>query len=239
MSTISERLSDERRAIFGDRPLVTGGPVDEERYLDSSPRLLFIGKDANDGNDTSSSWQLNAYCCERVGAILETNRWGLASYFQTIGKWAWGIHNRFNRFYEDLDARNAAEGLRRVAITNLKKTAGGGVADMEAVRQEVLNPEGRQYLMAEIRLLAPDIVICGGSNTFNILMAALDGQAPSPCEELAMRSGRRAACFQGFLAEKPLVVLDFWHPSARLGGAAAYAHLKEVHLDLSRWVNLG
>ena len=52
-----------------------------------------------------------------------------------VGIWSYAIHNGFPK-YKDIDSYPiAAQGLRHIGMTNLKKSGGGSVSNIEAIRK--------------------------------------------------------------------------------------------------------
>lgn len=201
--------------------------MDEACYLASRPRLLFVGKDTNDGNDHTSQWRMDKCCREKAIRARQENRWPEDMYYQRIGAWSWGILNGFGKAIDDLTAADVCDALLRVAITNLKKTAGGAVADKAAVRECATEPPARALLRYEIQVLQPDVLLCGGHDAYDVFSDVMDleGIHVDPIE---LPFERRGAFVRGVTESDRLVAVDFWHPSARVSWEEPYGQLTDI-----------
>lgn len=108
--------------------------------------------------------------------------------------------------------KNMAEGLFDIAITNLKKSGGGGSSDMADILSYAKHSS--ELWTKEIKLINPDIVVCCG--TFSIVKEVLDLQT-EVCESGALYGDAFGTRF-----------VEFVHPVYRISPRIVYAYLKET-----------
>jgi hypothetical protein len=53
--------------------------------------------------------------------------------------------------------------LKRIAFMNLKKSAGGGSTKVGSIEKLVSSPDHRHFILQEIEIINPDIIILGTS----------------------------------------------------------------------------
>lgn len=212
MGNITERL-DALYAphLVKDEHFVPCGVVDEDAYGASRPRVMFLLKEVNDpGHD--KTWTLPGFLRGQVEKGIE----GQYRMWREVGTWVHGLRSGFPKFKDAQAGR--VEGLRAIAVTNLKKSGGGGQADMEKV--EEVAKRDRELWEEEIRIMDPDLIVCG--NTYWIIEDILNfGPPPIP----GTCGARHAIANVG---GRDRVFLETYHPAARTKSAAMYAFFKEV-----------
>src|SRR5205823_13340390 len=120
-------------------------------YLGSSPRLLFILKEVNGGGD----WDLREF----------VKNGGRAQTWDNISRWVEGIrslpHETRWSGVERMDESRRRSLLNSVAAMNIKKSPGGGsaelVAPMKAASEDV------DLISEQFKIYDADLVICCGS----------------------------------------------------------------------------
>ena len=116
--------------------------------------------------------------------------------------------------------------IQHIAVVNLKKSNGAPTStDKDIIHYA---EDDRPYLLEELKLLAPDIIVCGG--TFDLCKAA--GVFPDDLRRICTyksRSGLRAAWRWG-----EIIILDTWHPSAPGLGYDRFTSAYQQHADLIR-----
>lgn len=134
--------------------LVSDGVVDEEAYLASQPRLLFLLKEVND--EGGGGWSL----CEflRKGARAQT--------WDNITRWVMGIRAlpsdlRWMEDLENIDESVRTDTLHSIAVMNLKKSPGGYVTENKKFRQVAVGD--REFIRHQIDLYDAHLLICCGS----------------------------------------------------------------------------
>lgn len=116
--------------------------------------------------------------------------------------------------------------VQHIAVVNLKKSNGISTS----TEKDIIGyaKDDREYLLEELALLAPDIIVCGG--TFDLCKAAhiFPDDLRLICT-YKKRSGLRAAWRWG-----KAIILDTWHPSAPGLGYDRFTSAYQQHADLLR-----
>jgi hypothetical protein len=131
-----------------------------------------------------------------------------------IGEWAYGLLNGFPLF-DSLTQEKKLESLRRIAFMNVKKMGGGGLAISEDIYKVVC--EHRKYILDEIAIIDPDIILLGLS---------FDDRLKR--ELFGPRTWQLSGYTVKLLPFGKAWIIDFYHPSSRNVGAAAYSLLQNV-----------
>lgn len=173
--------------------LVEDGMVDPPAYLSSSPRTLFLLKEAND-TSREGKWDLRAYIRDQ----------GKGRTLENIARWCFAIRNRTSdvswALVRELSRELRAELLCSIAFVNLKKSPGGYVANERAISDAAIGD--RELLRAQMALYRPEVTVWCGTD------GALLHESP-----LCWRETRRGIAFAD--GENGGVVIRYSHPSAR------------------------
>ena len=137
---------------------VRDGIVDEEAYLASSPRVLFVLKEVNDPG--GGGWDLREFLRNRGSDYRFT--------WLNISRWVEGIRRLPQDIpwqeLEEIDPERRQRALHSIAAVNLKKFPGGGSTDWTALWTAV-NADGA-FLKRQLTLYGADIVICCGTGDY-------------------------------------------------------------------------
>lgn len=132
---------------------VRDGIVDEKKYQNSKPRLLFVLKEVND--EGGGGWNL----CE---LLVTANR---AQTWNNLARWIKGIKNLPEPMdWKDLEIITQeirADALSYGAFMNIKKSPGGHTADGNEV--ERIGLEDAEFIKEQISIYDPNLIICCGS----------------------------------------------------------------------------
>lgn len=212
MST-NQRLNDLYETWRQNNPghFVGGGVIDEIRYGSIDVKLLFLLKEVND-SDQSEDWSLVDF----IHRQSESARYHLT--FEIIGLWSFGLMKGLPGYQRLIHSKekNVREGLSGISITNLKKTGGTGVSELDEIRRHALDT--KDLWIEEIKIMNPDVVVCGG--TFTIVQEIL-GFTPA-----VTSSGTRMGQALG------TIFIDFYHPRYRISPKVLYAYFKETFHSL-------
>jgi len=161
--------------------IITDGPVDPERYARAHPRILWVLREANKGEDTGS-WDLCEFLREHdhdVGHLFSYGRWHVT--FGAVAKISLGILERLPvEKVATMKARDAVGTLRDIAVVNVNKRGGRSrVTDWENLKRAA--KEFGPLVDRQYQALEPDIVIAAG--TLDLLSDTLAKQAESFGEE--------------------------------------------------------
>jgi len=218
-------IQQEEESLFAEwrekRPgFVADGVVDENAYLASSPKLLFILKEVNapGGGD----WDLRSFL--RDG--------GRAQTWNNITRWVEGIRNIPSDFpwsnMETINETSRRLALQSIAAINLKKSPGGHTTDRATLAATAA--EDRAFLNRQFGLYEPDIVLCCGSDTSDTFhrLVTLDHKPE-------WKSTRRGVWFHEFKPKR--FIVQFAHPEARVADTLLFYGLidaiREIVIPIS------
>lgn len=195
---IFERWSMSRPGFIAD------GIVDEESYLASYPKLMFVLKEVNKhdkGEQNPKDFDLRDFL--RKGARPQT--------WNNVARWVKGIRNLSEdiewRLVNEMSEQDRCELLKSICAINLKKSPGGYVADKNLLSKVAV--EDKDYLNQQFSLYNPDLVICCGS-TVSYLFDNLI-LVPNKSE---WKTTRRGILFHEYEGKK--YVIKYSHPETRV-----------------------
>jgi hypothetical protein len=143
--------------------LVRDGVVDEVRYRDSRPKLLFLLKEVNHPN-APEDWDLRDYVEDDPRSYTWDN----------VARWVLGLRNLdedicWIRVQERMK-NERIDLLRSIVVMNVKKEPGGAAAHKgELVRWANSH---RELLQEQFLFYKPDLVICCGYDVSDAAKAA-------------------------------------------------------------------
>lgn len=215
---ISEALQELYRPYLGgNEHFVPCGVVNEEAYLSNKPKLVFVLREVNDP-EQKPGWSMVDFLCRQVSRGLKGH--SIYPMWKRVGIWSYAIRNGFPR-YRDLDSSLvAAEGLKYIGMTNLKKSGGGSVSDMEIIRKYA--KATLTLWKRELEIMNPEVILCG--RTYRIVSELLELKR----QETA--SGLWYSIWQH--DNNSSLIFAFYHPSYRGSSSMLYALLKESFLEL-------
>lgn len=184
---------------------VKDGIIDESKYNIAPKKLLFIAKEPNDPEQ--SSWDFRDYWKKEFKY----------SFSYRIAEWAYGILNKFNTSYDELqNIRDILhETLLNIAFMNIKKCGGKGTSN----KSEIISyyKKNRQYILKEIEIIDPDIIILCLSFCNDIR------------NDLFPDYKWEKSGYNIYIAKlNDIKVVDYYHPSVRFAPSATYCLLKNV-----------
>lgn len=204
-----------------ERPVVFDGIVDENKfYKEGNQKFLFLLKDVNGtmSSEKSIDYERNPSFISITrtraeGQKEEPQNWKPLCY------WTEAFKHPEKSF---IAAEKCGSNLLEIAIANLKKTPGKGVAD----RKELMEA-AKKYgaiLKKEIEIISPSVVICGGTYSYAKMIYKKHDDFGA---EHTMKCGSKY-----FVSKSGLRFVDFVHPSVRVTLAATFAYAKEVGKEL-------
>lgn len=226
---LNARIEQMNKARLGtDKGLVWGGAVFEPFYLSSAPRILFLLKESN-CQTPNEVWGLPRHLRNQVEDIadgpLTSPR--LYNIWKFIGCMAAGISGNM-RSYQSIAGDRAnftsicKQGLSKTAVLNIKKTPGTSESDSRELLSYIQQTTHLELLLEEVNLLAPQIVICGG--TYGLLAQTIKDK-----QETVWSTGAKTFTTKSSRA----VFLEFVHPSIRgVKWNLPYIYLQCVYYDL-------
>jgi hypothetical protein len=211
---MSIRTSEEK--LFADwrvnrHGFVSDGVVDEDAYLTSCPKLLFVMKEVNDPD--GGDWDLREF-------VRDGGRW---QTWDNISRWVEGIRSLSEDIpwekLEEVDAERRRRTLRSIAVMNLKKSPGGHTTDSGELAK--VAEEDQEFLNKQFALYDADVTICCGTDTSNTFhgLISLGGQPQ-------WKSTRRGTYFHEYRRRK--FVVAYSHPEARVASPLLYYGLVDA-----------
>lgn len=220
---ISEKLQElyelHKRQLSPNEHFVPCGIVDQEAYEASTPKLVFLLKEVNDPKQTPG-WSMVGFLQDQVKRGLSGQ--SIYPMWKELGIWSYAIRNDFPRYGEINTVQVAAEGLKCVGMTNLKKSGGGGTSNYRVIRE--CAAKTIELWKSELEIMTPDIIICCG--TFWIV-APLLGLIPTKTA-----TGWSFSSWERGNGNSLLV--STYHPAIRGRKDMLYAFLKEGLLELQQ-----
>lgn len=201
----------------GRPDFVTDGVADENLYLESGTKLLFVLKEVNDLG--GGGWDLREFV--RSG--------GRAQTWNNITRWVEGIRNLPNDIVwdtlETVDESRRQAALSAVAAMNLRKSPGGHTSDV--ARLEMDAKKDREFINQQVALYDPDYVICcGTSDLFHFLV-----DFPQTPE---WKRTTRGVWYHEPTAGK--YVIAYSHPEARCASSLLYYGLVDAIREIGGYV---
>lgn len=197
---------------------IEDGLIDEESYLTSNPKLLFIMKEANDPEN--GNWDLRK--------VLFNG--GRKYSWDNVTRWIIGIRKitediNWNEL-ENISNEKQIENLRTVCVFNLKKTPGGHTTNNKNLARVAI--EDKAFINEQFSLYDADITICCGSIIGDLFGKIIDVQMPNTWEITS-----KGIYFKKYQNNK--ILISFAHPEARVQDSLLYYGL----IDAVREITLG
>lgn len=175
--------------------LVDCGLVDEPTYVSASLRVVWVLKEPVDEHQTTG-WTLPGYFRGVAGGQFPPSRTA-----RPLGALTYGLVNREVNY--SVANNKMSDGLRALAMTNLKKSGGGVSSKWVVIDQEAERTKG--MWQQELRLMSPHVILCGGT-FWNVARRLPLG----PLQAVA--GGARYAEWAG--PEHRAVVIEARHPAS-------------------------
>lgn len=176
------------------------GVVCEDKFVVQPRRVVYV---LAEPNDRGGSYYAIFGADLRVLWAAELNR---KAFNRNIGRWTRLLLDECTT-YEDISASDARRQFHRIALMNIKKIPGAGQADYREVAEHAR--ANRAYLLEQLAIIAPDIVVACGYRVRRILIDAVFQQ--SHCIPIGQRSWHCAMR----LPNVTFVLLETYHPSSR------------------------
>lgn len=188
-------------------PFLKDGIINEEQWGKTSPKILFITKEANQSykpckGDFRQDW------CNKLTDYIFAYR---------IAEWSFGILNNFPPFEEIYCDKNLKNNtLQKISFMNVKKIGGIGLSSEADIREHFT--KNKLYIIEEIEIINPDIIILGLSfdETYhNNLYQDINWITSGYNVKIGKYNNIR--------------FIDFYHPSVRFSPSATYSLLQNVY----------
>jgi hypothetical protein len=193
-----ERWSQEQH--HQGQCFIKDGIIDVDRWQSADPKVLFLLKEAR--HCGKGTWDLRKYLREKAPSEAT---WRNAAY------WCYAIHHiRRGKlpgrpFLSDrkVEYDKAVEALRSSAVVNIKKSKGKSTSALKDIERYARRD--KPYIQQQIKLIKPDVVICGYTWQF------VEDWWPD-----------KKSIYDGTWRVRQVVFIDFWHPSYRVSGDLKY-----------------
>ena len=189
--------------------IVSDGIVDEQAYLSSPVKTLYLLKEVNGGEN----WDLCGFLAEG----------GRPQTWDNITRWTMGIH-QLDRVIpwselQDITAERRKEILKKICVVNVKKTSGGHTAEADKLLRAVQG--NRSRLREQLAIYEPDLIVCCG--TESLYFAQIYQYAPK--WEMTSRG-------IWYVRERGKIVLSYPHPEARVKDCLLYYGLTDAAREI-------
>jgi hypothetical protein len=192
---------------------VADGVVDENAYLQSSLKLLFVLKEVNDIG--GGGWDLRQFL--RDGGRKQT--------WNNVTRWVEGIRRLPGGIpWEELEyigEERRRHALISIAAVNLKKSPGGHTTDSRVLAN--IAEEDKIFLNRQFALYDPDVIVCCGTSK-------IFGSLIQLHEQPQWENTRRGVRFYEYSKEK--FVVDYSHPEARCAWPLLYYGLLDAMREM-------
>jgi hypothetical protein len=144
-----KELFDNLRRINAD--VVEDGVVDEDEYLSTSPRIMYVLKEVNGGR----GWNL----CDFI------REGGRPATWDNIARWTEAvIERRFDKpwsYWSENNEERRRKYLKKICSINLKKTSGGHTSNGKVIADAALS--NAEILKRQTEICHPQLIVCGGT----------------------------------------------------------------------------
>ncbi len=198
-NSLFEKWKIEREGFIAD------GVVDEEAYLSSKPRVVYLLKEVNGGQD----WSLTDYI----------SAGGRAHTWNNIARWQYGLQNLEREIHwdeiKDISNNWRKERLQSICAVNVKKTSGGCTSKKDELVEKAF--QDRKFLKEQIEIYNPDIIICCGTSYlyFDYIYGI-------------RAEGKMTNRGIWFIKDKSKVIVSYLHPEARVRDSMLYYGLTDA-----------
>ena len=129
-----------------------------------------------------------------------------------IARWSNALLNADVKF-NDITDKQKRELLNRIAFINLKKEAG-----YQSVPDKCVTCYAKrdwEYILEEIRIINPNVIIAGGRVVFDALREFVFGNPPLEASKITLNKKmlEYGKVFNAGTKEKPLYVVEYYHPT--------------------------
>ena len=187
---------------------VKDGVVNEDEYLKSIPKVLFILKEVND------------YQGDVRDVLRKGNR---AQTWSNVTRWMKGIRHLKDdipwRDLEKIEDSQRREELKSIAVMNLKKTSGKSTTNEKELERIVA--EDIDIIRQQIELYNADFTICCGSITARLIQEVM-----GLTDKFDWTSTKRGIIFHRNDHGKSIV--HYFHPEARCSDNLLYYGLVDA-----------
>lgn len=131
------------------------GIISPDHWNTANVKVLFVLKETNKAKQ-------NVVDAINRALVTKSSGWWKGKVLRRVGRWAYGLISYSGEVPSFKDAKtNSIEATWSIAYINMRKTAGGARTNKKSFDTHV--KEYAPYIKRQIELLAPDIVVLGGT----------------------------------------------------------------------------
>ena len=227
-----QMITEEEEKLFKewakDRPgFSPDGIIDENKYLASKPKIVFIFKEVNSKKGISVN----------LKAFLKSPTFERKQSWDNVARWIYGINHIDEEVkWQELEDRKFLKEIRRellptICVINLKKTPGRYVSDnkelQDTAEQDKLLLNRQFQLYFDNEKSRPDIIICGGSITAKLFSKHIKIKGL-----MNKKRTSRGICYQEYDNERFLI--HFSHPEARIQDSLLFYGLIDAIREMKK-----
>lgn len=249
---ILEKLKSINHVITEDkkRAIAIDGIIDEALYHSAKVKTAFLLKEVN-YPDMDTDWHYTDWLYEQA---MENKRDGTPwersndfhKTFANICRWLAVVESPDCSFQDCDQYESCKHLLAKSAVININKHGGGSSSEWTSIAAAA--EANRDLLIAQIRDIAPDLVVCGGTYSFakhQIFQAGQagtysyrDGDTSKTYDVLEVG---KLSCGAEFFVADNIVFLEFVHPAwFSVDRKILFAYFREVYHDvLAHFPELG
>lgn len=213
----------------GIRKLAKDGIVNPNSWEEAKIKCLFLLKEPVRGKDSTEKedhvFSLTSFLRNGAAGRKEDKTW------KNVARWIYSIfttesHLPYKTKVKPVGdtAESRKEYLKYVAVVNLKKQPGGATTQTKELKMQ-FEKYYAKWLPQQLRIYDnADAIICCGKGVVDCLMmkCIFSETFDEPYDEANWRwyeyPGAYKAKIRYYRLKKGLVIIDFWHPSARIAG---------------------
>lgn len=194
--------------------VIEDGISDEDKYISSAYRIMYVLKEVNGG----FGWSLCQHLKNGVRDQEHDPTW------DNIARWTEGIFNLPEEFkwsrLENNCRQRRKDMLSRICAVNVKKTSGGYISNSREIYMSA--QDNSDILKRQYKLYAPDIVVCCG--TYEAFTDACFKD-----EEIKWQTTARGVWY---FKDGTTTVISFSHPAARVRDCYLYYALTDAIMEI-------
>ena len=144
-----------------------------------------------------------------------------------VARWTIALldNNQYDDLASGMNSDIQHEQMKRVAVMNIKKEAGGGSVSYSAIRE--CAEKQKQYLLSEIKLCKPRLIVACGTGLKNSIESIV-GKI-SLCEDAPKMEGVKSAILGTVCVnEKDIPIAIYRHPARGCSAEKSFADMKKI-----------
>ncbi|WP_055106797.1 hypothetical protein [Paenibacillus ihumii] len=217
MKSITEQLNElhtDWKNRFIGQNYIEDGIIDEQAWLSPGRKIMVLLKEPH---SRDYGWKYQDFILRRGYLEEGTSTWA------NLLRWTYGMLHGFPPYQEVDEAfhdikENSLHFFGSVCFANIKKIAGASVAnDKELI---AFSDASHPFILKQISILEPSIVLCCGGIVFDIVRKSLDKEKIE--YERKFTSGGLEVIWW---KDKRINIVRYFHPMAHIPKEISYTYL--------------